>query len=689
MLKRTHTCGELTIEHVDQTVILNGWVDTRRDHGGLVFIDLRDRYGITQVVFDPEVGQGLVEAAQGLRNEYVIGVEGTVAARLAGKQNPKLATGAIELKATRLELFNATQTPPFEISGVSEPNEELRLAYRFLNLRRPKVQGIFFVRHRLMQVMRNAMSDHGFIEVETPILGRSTPEGARDFLVPSRLHAGHFYALPQSPQLYKQILMVAGFDRYFQIARCFRDENLRANRQPEFTQLDVEMSFVQDEDVIASIEHLVVALAKEFTGEDLKLPLARLDHHDAMERFGVDRPDLRFGMELKDVADIAGETDFKVLRQALEVGHRIRGILAPGGGLRYSRKDLDGLTEYASTFGAKGLVWLKVEEGSLTGPTAKFFPNNLQTKLRERFDAKLGDLILIVADSEGVTNQALSNLRIRLGAELKQYDPESYHYSWIVRFPLLAWDAEEGRYAAEHHPFTMPLPEDLHLLDTDPAKVRAQAYDLVVNGEECGGGTIRCHDPIIQAKIFSLLGLSVEEAEEKFGFLLKALRLGAPPHGGIALGVDRMVMLYTGLTNIRDCIAFPKTAKGTDLMTGARLGRAAATARVAYQVDRVIERRHVYKAMAAATDALSDSISAAIGTRRRGPFLRRSVKPGPSKPTTRPKRSGNGSWSRSAPSIAKEIKGTEVREGSRSLKLGPRESGVWNKAEPAARTLLG
>lgn len=569
MLKRTHTCGELTVEQIGRTVTLNGWVDTRRDHGGLVFIDLRDRYGVTQIVFDPEVDRQVLAAAQDLRNEYVIGVEGTVAARLPGKENPKLATGAIELKVSRLEVFNATQTPPFEISGSVEPNEELRLTYRFLDLRRPKVQEIFLVRHRLLQVMRNSMSERGFVEVETPILGRSTPEGARDFLVPSRLHPGHFYALPQSPQLYKQILMVAGFDRYFQIARCFRDEDLRANRQPEFTQLDVEMSFVQDEDVVAEIEHLVAAIAKTFTGEELKLPLPRLDYREAMERFGVDRPDLRFGMELKDLADLAAETEFKVFRQALEFGQRIRGILAPGGGEKYSRKDLDGLTEYASTFGAKGLVWLKVEAETLAGPTAKFFSGPVQAKLRERFDAKTGDLILIVADSEAVTNQALSNLRIRLGAELKRYDPKSYHYSWIIRFPLLAWNAEEGRYAAEHHPFTMPLLEDLPLLDAEPAKVRAQAYDLVVNGEECGGGTIRCHDPAIQSKIFSLLGLSTEEAEEKFGFLLKALRLGAPPHGGIALGVDRLVMLYTGLTNIRDCIAFPKTAKGTDLMTGA------------------------------------------------------------------------------------------------------------------------
>jgi aspartyl-tRNA synthetase len=369
--------------------------------------------------------------------------------------------------------------------------------------------------------------------------------------------------------LYKQILMVSGLDRYFQIARCFRDEDLRANRQPEFTQLDIEMSFVEDEDVIGTMEHLVAALAKEFTGAAPTLPLPRLAYHDAVERFGSDRPDLRFGVELKDVADLAAETEFQVFRQAREYGHRIRGICAPGGGRRYSRKDIDGLTEFAATFGAKGLVWLKVEAEGLTGPTAKFFPAPLQARLRERFAAEPGDLILIAADSASVTSQVLSNLRTRLGAELGLYDPKGFHYSWIIRFPLLAWDPEEGRFAAEHHPFTMPLPEDLPLLETDPAKVRAQAYDLVINGEEAGGGTIRCHDPVIQSKIFSLLGLTPEQAEEKFGFLLSALRYGAPPHGGIAFGVDRLVMLYAGLTNIRDCIAFPKTARGTDLMTGA------------------------------------------------------------------------------------------------------------------------
>jgi aspartyl-tRNA synthetase len=568
LYKRTHTCGELTVDQVGQPVALNGWVDAWRDFGGLVFIDLRDRYGVTQVVFEPEGGADLQARAHELRNEYVIGVKGTVAPRLPGKENPRLPTGAIEVRVQELVVYNATPTPPFEMHG-PEPNEELRLTYRYLDLRRPEMQQVFVIRHRLAQLMRRVMSDLGFLEVETPVLGRSTPEGARDFLVPSRVHAGRFYALPQSPQLYKQLLMVSGFDRYFQIARCYRDEDLRANRQPEFTQLDVEMSFVDDLDVTATIEVLVAAMAREFGGADVPLPLPRLDYHDVVERFGSDRPDLRYGLELKDVADIAESSEFKVFQQAKASGHRIRGLCAPGGGARYSRKDLDGLAEFIGGMGAKGLVWLKVEAEALAGPTAKFLPAAAQQRLRERFAAQAGDLILIVADTQAVTGLALSSLRSRLAAELGLYDPKSFHYSWIVRFPLFAWDAEAGRFGAEHHPFTMPLAEDLPLLETDPGRVRAQAYDLVINGEEAGGGTIRCHDPAIQSRIFSLLGLTPEQAQEKFGFLLGALRNGAPPHGGIALGVDRLVMLYAGLTNIRDCIAFPKTAKGTDLMTGA------------------------------------------------------------------------------------------------------------------------
>jgi aspartyl-tRNA synthetase len=557
----------LTAEELGREVVLNGWVNAYRDFGGVVFIDLRDREGLTQVVFEPEAGKELQEAAQALRNEWVIGVRGTVRRRLPGKENPRLGTGEIELQVSALEVFNATQTPPFEIDG--EANEELRLKHRFLDLRRPEMQRIVEIRHRLAQTMRRAMTDLGFWEIETPILGRSTPEGARDFLVPSRIHPGHFYALPQSPQLYKQLLMVAGMDRYFQIARCFRDEDLRANRQPEFTQLDIEMSFVQFEDVLETMEGLVKALAREFTGQELTTPLPRLDYHDAMERFGTDRPDLRFEMEVKDLGDLAGQTEFKVFRDVVEHGRRVRGICAPGAADKYSRKDLDALTAFAGDYGAKGLVWLKVEAEQLTGPAAKFLPPEAQAAFRERFEAGPGDLLLIVADTTEVTSASLAALRHRLGRELGLYDPKSFHYSWVVRFPLFSWDAEEARFVAEHHPFTMPLPEDLHLLESEPLKVRAQAYDLVINGEEAAGGTIRCHDPGIQSTIFRHLGLSAEQAEEQFGFLLSALRYGAPPHGGMAFGLDRMVMLYAGLDNIRDVIAFPKTAKGTDLMSGA------------------------------------------------------------------------------------------------------------------------
>ena len=431
------------------------------------------------------------------------------------------------------------------------------------------MQKVFLIRHRMAQVLRNTAARLGFIEFETPMLGRSTPEGARDFLVPSRVHAGHFYALPQSPQLYKQVLMVAGYDRYFQIARCFRDEDLRANRQPEFTQLDLEMSFVEFEDVLEVMEQFVAEVAREFGGSEPTLPLPRFDYQDVVERYGSDRPDLRYDLELKSIEDVAARTEFAVFRQVLDNGGRVRGIRASGAAERFSRKDLDGLTEHVKNLGAKGLVWLKVEADSLTGPAAKFFDDATRADLLARFDAKPGDLLLIVADTQAVTGQALASLRQKLATDLKLFDPSSFHYSWIVRFPLLAWDAEENRYVAEHHPFTMPLPEDLPLLATDPAKVRAQAYDLVINGEEAAGGTIRCHDPEIQARIFELLGLSTEEVREKFGFLLGALRNGAPPHGGIAFGFDRLVMLYAGLSNIRDCIAFPKTAKGADLMTGA------------------------------------------------------------------------------------------------------------------------
>jgi aspartyl-tRNA synthetase len=570
-LLRTHTCGELRRENVGNTVTLAGWVDSYRDHSGVLFIDLRDRYGKTQVVFGPESGAANQELARSLRSEFVVSVTGQVAARPEGTTNPKLSTGEIEVRASGLTLLNRSQTPPFQPGAQELPGEDLRLKYRYLDLRRADMQRTMLLRHRLVKAMRDYFDDQQFVEIETPMLGRSTPEGARDYLVPSRVHKGHFYALPQSPQLYKQILMIAGYDRYVQVARCFRDEDLRADRQPEFTQLDLEMAFVTADDVIGVIDGLVAKLAKELLGLEVQLPLPRMTYDEAMERFGHDAPDLRFGMELIDVTDLAAQAEFRVFRAAAEAGQRVRGINAKGAAARYSRKNIDDLTEWLKQdFGAKGLVWFKVEEGgTLASPTAKNFAPELLAQLAERLQAEPGDLLLFVADSFAVTCKALYGLRKRFGEELKLYDPATMNFSWIVEFPMFAWDEEEKSWAAMHHPFTAPRPEDVALLDSDPGSARAQAYDLVINGLEAGGGTIRIHDPGVQQKVFGLLGIDAEAARERFGFLLEALQFGAPPHGGIALGLDRWVMLFSGRDNIRDVIAFPKTQKASDLMSGA------------------------------------------------------------------------------------------------------------------------
>ena len=568
---RTTTCGDLRTEHVGQTATLCGWVDSYRDHSGVLFVDLRDRYGKTQVVFGPEGGADVQELGRSLRAEYVVSVTGAVAARPAGTANPKLATGEIELRATRLEVLNKSVTPPFQPGSIDTPNEDLRLKYRYLDLRRPRMQQTLVLRHRMIKAMRDYFDEHQFIEVETPMLGRSTPEGARDYLVPSRVHKGSFYALPQSPQLYKQILMVAGYDRYVQVARCFRDEDLRADRQPEFTQLDVEMSFVDADDVIGIIDGLVARLAKQLLNIDVPTPLTRMTYDEAMERFGHDAPDLRFGMELIDVTDIARETEFRVWRGAADGGQRVRGINAKGAAANYSRKGIDDLTAWLTQdFGVKGLSWFKVEEsGTLASPIAKNFAAPLLAKLAQRLNAEPGDLLLFVADTFPVTCKALYALRKRFGEELKLYAPGSLHCSWIVEFPMFAYDDEEKCWAAMHHPFTAPRPQDVPLLAGDAGACRAQAYDLVINGFEAGGGTIRIHDQSLQKQVFGLLGIDAETARERFGFLLDALEFGAPPHGGIALGLDRCVMLFDGLDNIRDCIAFPKTQKATDLMTSA------------------------------------------------------------------------------------------------------------------------
>ena len=568
---RTHTCGELTREHVGERATLCGWVDSYRDHSGVLFVDLRDRYGKTQIVFAPESGTDVQEQARTLRSEFVVLVSGQVAPRPEGTANPKLSTGEIELRADRLEILNRCPTPPVLPSAPDLPGEDLRLKYRYLDLRRPAMQEIFVLRHRMTKLMRDYFDEQGFLEIETPILGRSTPEGARDYLVPSRLHKGEFYALPQSPQLYKQILMIAGYDRYVQVARCFRDEDLRADRQPEFTQLDLEMAFVDSDDVMGVIDGLVARLARELLGLEVSVPLPRMTYDEAMQRFGSDAPDLRFGMELVDITDLARETEFRVFRQAAETGQSVRGINAPGAAPAYSRKRIDELTNYCKQdFGVKGLVWFRVEDdGTLWSPVAKNFTAELLAKISQRLDAHPGDLLLFVADSFETTCKALAGLRRRFGAELKLYDPQQWHFSWVTEFPMFERDEEENAWVAMHHPFTSPRLEDIELLDSDPGKCRARAYDLVINGLEAGGGTIRIHDPDVQQKVFNILGIDEEAARERFGFLLDALRFGAPPHGGIALGLDRWVMLFAGLDNIRDCIAFPKTQKATDLMTGA------------------------------------------------------------------------------------------------------------------------
>ena len=566
---RTHTCGELRTEQIDAEVTLCGWVDSSRDHGGAVFIDLRDRYGKTQVVFGPE--SGLVDEGSTLRNEDVILVVGKVSPRPDGTVNAKLPTGELEVRVTQLKILNKSETPPFTPSQQELPGEDLRLQYRYLDLRRKPMQDVLQLRSRIIKMMRDYFEQHDFIDIETPILGRSTPEGARDYLVPSRVHDGEFYALPQSPQLYKQILMVAGYDRYIQVARCFRDEDLRADRQPEFTQLDVEMSFVDADDVMGLIDGLMQKMVEDIKGLELQLPLPRMTYDEAMSRFGSDAPDLRFGMELIDCSDLAAKAEFRVFSGAVESGGVVRGIKADGAAENFSRKRIDQFTDWVKQdFGAKGLAWFRVEEdGTLWSPIAKNFSDELLVEIGQRMEAKPGDIMFFIADTWEVSCRALSALRKSLGAELKLYDPLEMHFSWVVEFPMFDYDAEEQRWMSTHHPFTAPRPQDVALLETDAAKARAIAYDLVINGFEAGGGTIRIHDQNDQRQVFELLGIDEETAQDRFGFLLDALKYGAPPHGGIALGIDRVVMLFGGLDNIRDCIAFPKTQKAADMMTGA------------------------------------------------------------------------------------------------------------------------
>ncbi len=570
---RTHTCGELRAEHIDQEVTLCGWVDSYRDHGGGVFIDLRDRYGITQIVFNPpDTSEQDIERSKELRSEYVVKIVGKVGLRPEGMANKKLDSGEIELRVTSFELLNKSLTPPVSPSSKAKeiPGEDIRLKYRYLDLRRKEMLEIFLLRNRIIKSMRDYFEVHNFMDIETPILGRSTPEGARDYLVPSRVHEGGFYALPQSPQLYKQILMIAGYDRYVQVARCFRDEDLRADRQPEFTQLDVEMSFVDMEDIIGLIDGLVAKTAKEELGIEVPLPLPRMTYDVAMEDYGHDAPDLRFGMKLIDCTELAKESDFGVFQNTAKAGNRVRAINVKKGGEKYSRRGIDALTKFAGEYGARGLAWFKVDEaGKLTSTITKFFTEEQLTQWAKHLNAEPGDLLLFVADTFAVTCKALYALRCKIAKEMELYDKEVMNFSWVVEFPMFDWNEDSQSWHATHHPFTAPRDQDLHLLETDPGACRAKAYDLVINGSEAGGGTIRIHDSEIQAKVFGLLGIEEETASDRFGFLLDALQYGAPPHGGIALGIDRWIMLFGKLDNIRDCIAFPKTQKASDLMTEA------------------------------------------------------------------------------------------------------------------------
>jgi aspartyl-tRNA synthetase len=564
---RTHHCGTLSKELIGQEVELKGWVQKRRDLGGLIFIDLRDRSGLVQIVFHPEQQEALA-LAEKIRNEYVLGIRGTVISRDPNTVNPKMGTGEIEIEVTEVDVINESKSLPFMIQDDLDVDESVRLKYRYLDLRRPIMQRTFQLRHQATKLIRNFLDEHGFLEIETPMLTKSTPEGARDYLVPSRLHEGEFYALPQSPQLFKQLLMVSGFERYYQIVRCFRDEDLRADRQPEFTQIDIETSFLDLEDLQAMMENLMARILKETIGAEVALPWERLTYDEAMSRFGSDKPDLRFGMELKDVSELVKDSSFKVFSGAVAAGGQVKGINAKGCA-HYSRKDVDQLGEYASRYGAKGLAWLAFKDGDLKGSIAKFFEGEALEQMKQVLEVEEGDLLLFVADKKSVVADALGALRLKMGKDLDLINEQEYKLLWVTDFPLFEYDEKVKRYVALHHPFTMPREEDLHLFETDPGAIRAQAYDIVLNGYELSSGSMRIYQRDIQEKVFKVLGLSEEESKEKFGFLLDAFEYGTPPHGGLALGFDRIVMLLAGRTNLRETIAFPKTASASCLLTQA------------------------------------------------------------------------------------------------------------------------
>lgn len=564
---RTHTCGELNKQDIGKHVNLAGWVASQRDHGGLIFIDVRDRWGITQIVFDPALEKEILETAKKLRMETVIAVQGEVVARPANMIKKELSTGEIEVQVSKIQVLNESKPVPLPVKDPCEAMDETRMKYRYLDLRRPKMQFNLILRHRTAQCVRRFFDSEGFVEIETPFLMKSTPEGARDYLVPSRIHKGKFYALPQSPQQYKQLLMISGFDRYFQIVKCFRDEALRADRQPEFTQIDVEMAFVNEEDVIEMMEKLMVHLFGEIMGIQLETPFPRIKFIDAMKNYGNDRPDLRFDLAITDVTQIASATNFRIFREVADKGGVIRGLCLRGKG-KLSRKQIDEFTDFVKSFGTRGLIVIQNTEAGIQSSISKFLSDEEMTSVVRSFNANVNDVIFIVADSEAVCCDALGNLRTHLAKMYQLFDPKQFIPIWILDFPLLEWDPEEKRYAAMHHPFTSPKPEDLPLLETEPGKVRARAYDLVLNGAEIAGGSIRIHQSQMQFKMFDLLGLDIETAKKKFGFLIEALDYGAPPHGGIAFGFDRLVTMLVGEESIREVIAFPKTTSAASLMDG-------------------------------------------------------------------------------------------------------------------------